>query len=111
MLVDFDLSIRRDFGNILLNNICTVPRCGYTGEDGVELSCPAEQTEALAQVVFVSLCLCLRVCICPAEQTDTLAHVGNCIFVTSSRHTNSQIAKYLIYECCGFIQTAKYLIY
>ena len=25
-------------------------RCGYTGEDGVELSCPAEQTQALAEV-------------------------------------------------------------
>ena len=44
-----------------------MPRCGYTGEDGVELSCPAGQTEALAQVVIVSLCVCLvfvSICLC-----------------------------------------------
>jgi len=33
---------------------CRVTRCGYTGEDGVELSCPAEQTEALAQAILAS---------------------------------------------------------
>jgi len=34
--------------------LCRVTRCGYTGEDGVELSCPAEQTEALAQAILAS---------------------------------------------------------
>jgi len=34
--------------------LCRVTRCGYTGEDGVELSCPAEQTEALAQEILAS---------------------------------------------------------
>lgn len=33
---------------------CRVTRCGYTGEDGVELSCPAGQTEALAQAILAS---------------------------------------------------------
>jgi len=33
---------------------CRVTRCGYTGEDGVELSCPAQQTEALAQAILAS---------------------------------------------------------
>jgi len=34
--------------------LCRVTRCGYTGEDGVELSCPAQQTEALAQAILAS---------------------------------------------------------
>jgi len=34
--------------------LCRVTRCGYTGEDGVELSCPAEQTAALAQTILAS---------------------------------------------------------
>merc|ERR1712210_57959 len=33
---------------------CRVTRCGYTGEDGVELSCPAEQTQALAEAILGS---------------------------------------------------------
>merc|ERR1711974_163657 len=33
---------------------CRVTRCGYTGEDGVELSCPAHQTQALAEAILGS---------------------------------------------------------
>merc|ERR1719370_530922 len=33
---------------------CRVTRCGYTGEDGVELSCPADQTQALAEAILGS---------------------------------------------------------
>jgi len=33
---------------------CRVTRCGYTGEDGVELSCPAQHTRELAEAILES---------------------------------------------------------
>ena len=53
----------------------SVARCGYTGEDGVELSCPADQTQALAEVTKYQTQALAEVI---ADQTQALAEVTKC---------------------------------
>ena len=67
----------------------SVARCGYTGEDGVELSCPADQTQALAEV---TKCQTKALAEVIEDQTQAFAEV------TKKTHTAPPATRQLIFQ-------------
>merc|ERR1712212_1077352 len=68
---------------------CRVTRCGYTGEDGVELSCPAHQTQALAEAILGSKG---NPCLAGLGARDSLRlEAGLCLYGNDIDETTSPI--------------------
>jgi len=49
-----DLGFMNSTETVVAGIDCRVTRCGYTGEDGVEISCPADRTVQLAEAILAS---------------------------------------------------------